>query len=81
MKIEELFCPRRNIMLSCASCLLGYYVVLLPVVLGSALILFKSLDRAKTEMETPIAKKRNSTASFTYIACTVYETLCPNDDP
>jgi hypothetical protein len=56
-----------------------YDVMLLPVVLWIAGTLFKSLDLATKEMDIPIAKKRNCTASSTYTAYTVYKTLCSNN--
>jgi hypothetical protein len=36
----------------------GYDVVLLPIVLGSAVALFKCLDRATKEMDIPNARKK-----------------------
>jgi hypothetical protein len=57
----------------------GYDVVLLPVILKSAGIFFKCLDRATKEWSFPMPK-RNYTASYIFTAYTVYNTLCPNDD-
>jgi hypothetical protein len=58
----------------------GYNVVLLPVVLGSAVTLFKCLERQQTTWTSPMPEKRNYTASYILTAYTVCRTLCPNAD-
>jgi hypothetical protein len=58
-----------------------YDVMLLPVVLGSAVTLFKCPDRAIEEMDIPMPETRDYKASSIYLAYTGYKPCVPTTTP
>jgi len=58
----------------------GYDMMLLSVVLGSAGILFKCLDRATKVMEFPDARKKKLYSKLHLHSLHTLQNFCPDDD-